>query len=394
MNILFVLYGQFPNGGAFINRMLAYSKGFNEYGHSVYFLLLSKQSNINELKKLNSDVLFFDTSLWNQLKQKKNKIGKLIDYFVVIKRAKKFFKNNNNNFDICYTYGTTFPFNHLLGKYAKAFKLKVVNEQTEFPVVNSYKSIFRKLYTDYFLNNISKNFNALVVISETLRKFYSSKVDRTFKVIVVNMIVDPTRFENRPENTSLIKGKYIAYAGRLDGDKDGVSSLIQAFALVSHHFSDYSLVIIADNSDTKLVKILTENIENSIKEKIIFTGRIERKKIPTYLNNAELLCLARPDSLQARGGFPTKLGEYLATGKPVVITNTGEISKFIKDGANGFIAETNEPKVFAQKLDEALSNLEYAKTLGLEGKKLVEKEFNYKVQSKLLLDLFENLTKN
>ena len=49
-----------------------------------------------------------------------------------------------------------------------------------------------------------------------------------------------------------------------------------------------------------------------------------------------MLVLARPDNIQAKGGFPTKLGEYLATGNPVVVTKVGEIPNYLIDGVNAF----------------------------------------------------------
>ena len=49
--------------------------------------------------------------------------------------------------------------------------------------------------------------------------------------------------------------------------------------------------------------------------------------------------MARPDSRQARGGFPTKLGEYLATGKPVCVTKVGEITVYLEDNVSAFLAE-------------------------------------------------------
>ena len=63
--------------------------------------------------------------------------------------------------------------------------------------------------------------------------------------------------------------------------------------------------------------------------------------MPKYLCNAKLLALARPDSIQAQGGFPTKLGEYLATGRPVVVTKVGEIPDYLEDGVNAFLSDIN-----------------------------------------------------
>ena len=103
-----------------------------------------------------------------------------------------------------------------------------------------------------------------------------------------------------------------------------------------------------------------------------------------------MLALARPDRLQAQNGFPTKLGEYLATGKPVVVTRVGEIPLFIKHGENGYLADPT-PESFSKQLSWVADNYEQAKKTGQNGKKLAENEFSYFVQSKKVLE-FMNKT--
>ena len=59
--------------------------------------------------------------------------------------------------------------------------------------------------------------------------------------------------------------------------------------------------------------------ELNLEEKVIFTGAVPYTDVPQLLIDAEILALDRPDNKQAKYGFPTKLGEYLMTGNPVVI---------------------------------------------------------------------------
>ena len=56
------------------------------------------------------------------------------------------------------------------------------------------------------------------------------------------------------------------------------------------------------------------------------------------------MALARPTNKQAEGGFPTKLGEYLATGNTVVVTNVGEIGEFLHDKVNAFVSDPDSPE--------------------------------------------------
>ena len=120
-------------------------------------------------------------------------------------------------------------------------------------------------------------------------------------------------------------------------------------------------------------------------------GRWHREKVPPLLNNASALALARPYNKQSEGGVPTKLGEYLATGKPVIITDTGEISLFLKDGYNAFIAKPGDIDSFSDKISEVFADYPRALVIGKNGRLLTENEFNYLEQARKLAFFIESL---
>ena len=201
------------------------------------------------------------------------------------------------------------------------------------------------------------------------------------------MIVDPARFEyisSKQDNSKTI----ITYCGTLDGDKDGVPILIESFAIIANEFPSAKLKLIGSlNNEITNQKIKAKVQKLKIENRVIFTGSVKTKQIPELLKHSDLLALARPANKQAEGGFPTKLGEYLATGNPVVVTNVGEISLFLKDKKNAFIAEPDSAEKFSEKLREALLDSN-RNSIGLEGKKLVYNEFNYLTQAKVLEKMF------
>ena len=104
------------------------------------------------------------------------------------------------------------------------------------------------------------------------------------------------------------------------------------------------------------------------------------------------MALSRPDSHQAQGGFPTKLGEYLATGNPVCVTSVGEIPDYLKDNLSAFMARPGDVDSFADALDRAVCDETNAKKVGVNGRKVAEECFNDEIQAKKLSEfLKENL---
>lgn len=263
-------------------------------------------------------------------------------------------------------------------KYKK--RVKVFVESNEYPLLEGLlPSFLQKSY----IKNCSK-VDGMFVISSALKEYYEGIGVKN--VTILNMVVEPTRFQNLCKNEN--NEKYIAYCGSATNTKDGVDILIKAFAIFSQKHPDYKLYIIGktpafsdDQSNLKLVQEL--GLENNV----IFTGELPSQEIPQKLADAEMLVLARPVNIQSKYGFPTKLGEYLLTGNPVVVTDVGDISNFLKDKESALIAKPNDVQCFSEKMDWVVSHLDLSQKIGLKGREVALKYFNANIESLKIIKL-------
>ncbi|MDY0278541.1 MAG: glycosyltransferase, partial [Acholeplasma sp.] len=88
---------------------------------------------------------------------------------------------------------------------------------------------------------------------------------------------------------------------------------------------------------------------------------------------------------------PTKLGEYLSTGIPTLLTNVGENSKYVKDNTHVFLVEPNNPKAYADKLDWILENYSQAKKIAMNGKMYIKENHSLAVEGKKLYNFLGNI---
>lgn len=205
------------------------------------------------------------------------------------------------------------------------------------------------------------------------------------------MFVDTNRFSGL-EKTSV--EKYIGYCGAVSYDKDGVDCLIKAFAIFHRSHPDYKLRIIGKGIAPNVIPDLKDlALSLGVLDSVVFTGPIPPEQMPQQLYDASILVLVRPDSIQAQNGFPTKLGDYLAAGNPVVVTSVGEIPLFLKDGENAFLSSPGNPEDFASRLNWVADNYEEAMMVGQRGKALSEDAFNYSVQSRKALSVIDDYYK-
>ena len=197
------------------------------------------------------------------------------------------------------------------------------------------------------------------------------------------MTVDSNRFVGLKKQSA---EKYIAYCGTASNNKDGVDELIKSFAIVHKLHPDVKLYIIGKTPDKDDVSGNLKLIENlGVKSSVVFTGIVSAAEMPQILKNATVLALDRPDSLQAQCGFPTKLGEYLLTENPVVVTKVGDIPLFLKDGETALLSEERNPQEFSSKLLWALEHPEEAVEIGKAGAQVAMREFNYLNETKKII---------
>ncbi|MEO8428849.1 MAG: glycosyltransferase, partial [Verrucomicrobiota bacterium] len=110
-----------------------------------------------------------------------------------------------------------------------------------------------------------------------------------------------------------------------------------------------------------------------------------------FYSSADALLAPLPDDDASRARFPSKLADYLYSGRPVVTNSVGEASRYLTDGVSGFLALPDEPALFGQKMREAVTHPDRFAIAG-SGKLLAEAEFGIGVQGQRLAAFLHSLT--
>ena len=351
----YILTDHYRSGDATTNRLVAYANALVEKGVDVEIVPIS--SSIIRINTLSDKVNV------NFLIQHHRFRNKIVRFAYVCHLLRKFCKKIGEN-DIVYVYNSM-NYLPIILKYKKD---KVFHERTECPLLD--KIIYSKLY--YY--NLCKSVTGLFVISQSLKGFFIEKGVNADNIHIINMVVDPARFNGLIKNPD--KTKYVFYCGSVGNAKDGVDCLLRVFWKYSQIYSDRKLLIagriVEKNAYEQYLNfILSHNIEDKVK----FLGLVTEDRIPQLIVDAEMLILTRPDNVQAKYGFPTKLGEYLLSKNPVVITRVGEIERFLVDKQSAFIAEPDNDDIL-KAMCYVSQNPQFASEVGNNGYNVAIKYFN------------------
>jgi len=367
LKIIVSLYKYKPTVASTI-RVMAYIKNFLNMGHKVVLVTTS-----DEEIDLKDDQL--SLVLYNEYKRGTSSIAKILNDYRLVVATKKVHKRG----DIIYTYQVPL-FGFLYPK-----RWNVFYEETEVPMYGDNTGFKHRLSSRFRLYEVNRS-KGLIVISKALKEYYTCIGVAKEKVLISNMFVDASRFDGIEKQDV---SRYIAYCGGISNQKDGVDVLIKAFAKVVQQIKELNLYVVGrfvlpeeEVHDKQLVESL------GIKDKVVFTGGIPSAEMPQMLKNADCLVLARPESKQAKYGFPTKLGEYLLTGNPVVVTAVGDIPLYLKNKQDAYLPEPGDVDGIASSIIEALTS-ENAQKVGEAGCKVAMQSFNSTTESKKVIDFFQ-----
>ena len=103
---------------------------------------------------------------------------------------------------------------------------------------------------------------------------------------------------------------------------------------------------------------------------------VPEQELRAYYAGAAALVAPLPDDDRSRARFPSKLAEYLLSGRPVVSSMVGEVAEFLSDGESAFLGAAGDAADFARALQRALDHPEAA-VIGEQGRAVALERFDH-----------------
>lgn len=257
---------------------------------------------------------------------------------------------------------------HLLfafSKIAHRHKAKTVFIFDEYPIPIRHKlkpdipSWKKKAY-----RVVLKNIDGYISISNELANYYNSYVKKP--TLILPVIVNSNKFV--PSERS--KNNWITYIGNMEATKDNVALIAEAFSRIASGYPAFSLHFFGPDNGLSASKIREIAKTNNLTDRIILEGSINSELVPDIIDISKVMVSSQPDTLRAKGGFPTKLGEYVIMGVPTLLSDVGENSNYITD-KDCFFAKPGNITDYAEKLSTILTNYKKATEIAQHGRQSV-----------------------
>ncbi|OGZ18938.1 MAG: hypothetical protein A2175_02295 [Candidatus Nealsonbacteria bacterium RBG_13_42_11] len=212
------------------------------------------------------------------------------------------------------------------------------------------------------------------------------------KIKIIYFGVNAQKFTISPKNENLIKELRIKNCPVVISLRNlepiyDLETLVKAVPLVLKEFSEAKFIIIGRGSEEEKLKKLAKDLK--ITDSIRLLGFISNDKLPKYLRVADIYV----STSLSDGGISASTAEAMASGLPVVITDSGDNKKWIKDGENGFVIPIKNPEILAKKTIYLLKNENIRLKSGEINRKIIEEKYNYYKEMSKMEKIYEEIIK-
>ncbi|MCP5094128.1 MAG: glycosyltransferase family 4 protein [Chloroflexi bacterium] len=165
--------------------------------------------------------------------------------------------------------------------------------------------------------------------------------------------------------------------------------LVEALPLIRQQV-DCQIVIGGQGPEYDRLLARAEQLQ--VRDNLTLLGRLDTAEVPSWMQRADVFVLP---SIAHKSGDTEALGmvlvEAMACGTPCVASNVGGIADIVEDGVNGFLVESAQPEMLADKIVALLQNEPLRKQMGEAGRHKVEVLFSLNRVAERVLGIYEQL---
>lgn len=229
---------------------------------------------------------------------------------------------------------------------------------------------FWKKIEHFILPQLTKVITVCNGIAEIYRKEYNIDVK----------VVRNVPFLKASSPLSKKSEKIILYQGAINVNR-GIETMVKAM----QYIDGATLQLIGKGDISASIQELIEQLD--LKDKIIMLGEIPYQELKNYTQQATIgLSLEENVGLNYQLALPNKLFDYIHAEIPVLVADLPEMNALVKQYQLGEVAQSTDPKVLANQLNEMLKNEPQLNSWKANAAK-AKQELNWEKESEIIKEM-------
>lgn len=205
------------------------------------------------------------------------------------------------------------------------------------------------------------------------------------KIFVIEHGVDTTKFEKvKVEQTKKNQVTTVMYSGVLGPGYDFEIVIKCAKVLESEpiHFVIRGIGELENSIKQMIEKYGVKNVK-------VRTGLLSKNELIALMKKTDIFLLPMASGIVDQG-FPTKILEYQAAGKPIVCISNGESRNYILKTESGLVTSSRQPEELARLILTLVRDRKLAKRLGTNGFNNIRNNLTLDLVGKRLMNIIKS----
>ena len=240
-----------------------------------------------------------------------------------------------------------------------------------------------------------KHFDGLTIITPLMRDEICEKYNVEPNLVGVwpsgvslsTFSMSNTSREDLRKKLGLVGKFVIMYHGFIAGDR-GLRETVDAIGRLKSNYPDIVLFFLGSGSYASELK--TKVSEMALDNSVVVHDAVDYSDVSKFIAMSDVGIVPLPDIPQWRHQCPLKILEYLAMGKPVILTSIPAHRAIIGDEKCGIFLRSSEPEEIAKSIVLAYENKDKLPVWGQKGISIAN-EYSWDKVAKDLNDYLEKI---
>ena len=176
----------------------------------------------------------------------------------------------------------------------------------------------------------------------------------------------------------------VTYAGSFQ-KWQGIENFFEAAKLISDPNVKFR-VIGFKKEDTQL----KNRFDQELMGRVELIDSLSQTELIDQLNSSDVLVIPRNKNIATQMAFPTKFAEYLAVGKPVIVTEVDETAGFVRKSKCGFVCDPSPTSIADAIMTAKRSSESALLRMGKNGRQLAESMFDRRLIAETYFDFLQS----
>ncbi len=284
----------------------------------------------------------------------------------------------------------------LIGLAARCLMIKVVTEVVDlYPPGSKLNPLLRAVCKSEALSLrlCARLSHGIVAISSTIED-WARRQNPKARHLRMPIIVDLAPFRQpagtHPDFTKTSEPPVLVYTGSY-AHSQGVRIALQALAAVKSSGRKVRMITagasgtIDSDDPTSIARDL------GVEDLVTDYGYVDGKDIPQLQSRAFALLMPKLDLPVNHAGLSTKLGEYLASGRPVIASDVSDLREYLTDRMNVILTQPGSCESLATAIAWVLGNQREANAIGQAGRVAAEQHFDSRQNAIKVRTMFQEI---